>query len=687
MAQKNRNTFNNQKKVQQSQKPSFVSTPAPKTKKESKPAQIGKTEQWSVTILSVVALIAISVYELVINNSDMLFMAQGRSLVNNGWVLFHQLTTSPGSVIAWLGCYLTQFFYEPAIGSGILIALWCLLFFMMKKAFRINNTWSFLLLLPLACLLVSIIDTGYWMYYIKHPGYWFRETLGFIATIGIFLIGSRLHKYLIPRCIFIVIAIFAGYLAFGWYALLGAVYLLIDEWVTEKKSFRKTSIFSVITVIALIATPIIGYNRIFSEIRYEDIYMAGFPAFMADKASSLRCQIPFVLLAVIPLFLLLFSKLQNKLTPKGFWVWCYRFAYVAALLGIPHFIDKNNFDDYNYHAECRMYRAVDEQRWDDVLMESSNAEGTPTREMVIFNHIALMNKGTMGSQMFTYNNFGQMPYVRDTTFVSKLEANAQGEMVPVIDENGQTAQDTLFLRVHMVQTAGPLIYYNHAKTNFASRWCIENSVEYGYTYNETKLLLLCALVNSEWDLARKYISILKKSIYYKELAEKYEPLTVKHNIEDYHEFDYIRELYEHMGSTLDGDNGLCEMYILNYFANTMNKDSKALQELTLNYALIQKDINLFWPRFFLYAQLHQKEEMPRHYQEAAYLYGNLEHQVDITRMPFSKDIPQRYAAFQQTSQQYLRQGMSVQQVGEIMKAEFGSTFWWFYFFCRDVKSY
>ena len=144
-----------------------------------------------------------------------------------------------------------------------------------------------------------------------------------------------------------------------------------------------------------------------------------------------------------------------------------------------------------------------------------------------------------------------------------------------------------------------------------------------------------------------------------------------------------------MGSVLDGDNGLCEMYLLNYFSNTMNKDSKLLQELTLNYALIQKDIQLFWPRFFLYAQLHQDQDMPTHYQEAAYLYGNLEPQtVNIAGMPFDQQkVIERYQNFQQLSQSLLASGMKAPEVGEAMKSSYGDTFYWFYFFCRDIHSY
>jgi hypothetical protein len=57
-------------------------------------------------------------------------------------------------------------------------------------------------------------------------------------------------------------------------------------------------------------------------------------------------------------------------------------------------------------------------------------------------------------------------------------------------------------------------------------------------------------------------------------------------------------------------------------------------------------------------------------------------------MPFDKDrIVNRYNQFGQVSQAFLRQGMSNEQVGKAMKASFGDTFWWFYYFCNDIKSY
>jgi hypothetical protein len=286
--------------------------------------------------------------------------------------------------------------------------------------------------------------------------------------------------------------------------------------------------------------------------------------------------------------------------------------------------------------------------------------------MVILKNIALFNKGTVGNQFFHYNNMGEKPYVRDS------------------------------LKVHMVQTAAPLLYMFHGKVNFSTRWCIENSVEYGYSYNNLRILAICALVSEEYKLARKYLDILSNTLFQKEWAEHYMPATSKtymlnqHNIQKYYpELANIIDLQRHMGSVLDGDNGIPEMYLINYFSRSMNKDSKYFQEMTLVYALVQKDIQLFWPRFVQYAYLNSDKTMPIHYQEAAYLYGKLEPQsMDISRMPFDQQqIVARYERFNQTAQSLLSTGLDTKQVGENMKAVYGDTFWWFYFFCRDIVSY
>ena len=624
--------------------------------------------QWGWAFAFILAFVLFAAYYLITENSDTLFMAQSRSLFYNSEIHFKECMQLPAGLLFFIGGFLTQFFYIPALGAAILIFLWVVIALITKKAFNIRNLLMPLNLVVPFMLLVSVIDLGYWIYYIKFIGYYFVPTLGLLLVVS--WAALRLPK----KGLWTVIPALT-YPLFGIYSLLCMAITGLQGVKGKNGNDEKTHSMQgkwylmnvAFPFVLAFITPILWF-RAYSELAIENAWISGFPIFEAEEASSWILSMPFII-AIVWLFILAIPKpakwtnlVADKLSSNRLSLLCSTIIFVA-LAFITH---KANFDNYNYHAEMRMYNAAEDYDWDKILLESAKLPGDATREMVILKNIALFNKGTVGTQFFHYNNMGEKPYVRDS------------------------------LKVHMVQTAAPLLYMFHGKVNFSTRWCIENSVEYGYSYNNLRILAICALVNEEYKLARKYLDILSNTLFQKKWAEHYMPATSKtymlnqNNIQKYYpELANIIDLQRHMGSVLDGDNGIPEMYLINYFSRSLNKDSKYFQEMTLVYALVQKDIQLFWPRFIQYAYLNSDKTMPIHYQEAAYLYGKLEPQsMDISRMPFDQQqIVARYERFNQTAQSLLNSGLDTKQVGETMKAAYGDTFWWFYFFCRDITSY
>ena len=640
----------------ETKKPPLTQQKVQPNKKEKKPFSLTTGTSICIAVLVTVVVIALGAYYLIVRNSDMLFMAQSRDFFSFDHSFRAYCMHYPGGFISWVSSFLTQFFFYPKIGSAIMVAIWVLTLWLSKVAFKVKMAWMAVLAIPVVCLLVSTIDTGYWLYYNKQTGYWFYGTLGYFATTLLVLFYSFFKKKSDRIIVTCLIAITYPFL--GWYTLLALLYVAVVSLAGMKSSDSLIGkvLLPVLPVVLIGIVPLVSYN-FYSSIRFEDVWTVGFPTFENNDMTSLFPSIPFMVLSAVPL---LFPFLPKKVEGSAGMAWGVTLVSIALLVGSYLWVEKSDFQNYNYHAEMRMYRAVDEQDWDKVLDEMGGIPGDASREMVLFKNIALMNKGEMGTKMFKYNNMGE----------------------PAV--NGF---DTL--RVHMVQTAAPMIYYYHGKTNFAIRWSIENSVEFGYDFDHLKILTRCALLNGEMEMAKRYLSILQSSLFYRDWAEHLMPITEKPElIKKYPEFDYVRELRDHMGTVLDGDNGLCEMYLLTYFSQTMNKDSKALQEITLDYALIQKDIQLFWPRFYLYAQMHAGEPMPTHYQEAALLYGNLEPEsADISGMPFSDEVKKSYEGFHQMSQSLLQSGLDAEAVGDAMKSTYGNTFYWFYFFCRDVHSY
>ncbi len=592
-------------------------------------------------------------YMLVVRNADYLFAVQERSLFLFDSQFFDMTMVKPGALMTYAGCFLTQFFHYPALGGCILMAIWLITYFVTVKAFRMKGWWRCLALIPVCALLASVVDMGYWLYYNKVLGYWFAPSVALlvnmIALWGCRFVG-RLGKWGEPLYIFLWCVV--GYLATGWLGLLTALLMGVRDIVSAPRS-RVVPLC--VAVAGVIAVPIVAYN-FYSQMRISDAWIVGLPLFQQDVYTSVRMLVPFIVLAssLIVLGFVRFPGLQGK-GKKWLWLSVEVVCMVVFALGVY----KMDFSDSNYHTELRVYRAAEEQRWDDVLAEVSGSSTDPTREIILFRNIALTYQGTLGSQMFRYNNMSIPPAVGDS------------------------------LRVHMSQINAPLVYLLYGRMNFATRWSMENAVEYGFSPTVYKTMAIAAIVSGEYDLAEKYLLTLKKTLYHSGWADRYLTVVKDHRLrEKLPELAKMVEFYAHFSNRLDSDEGLVEMYLLNYFSNTMNKDCKLLQETTLAYALLSKDIQLFWPRFFLYAHLHRGEDMPIHYQEAAFLYGNLEHEVDISTMPFDQSkVIQRYANFQRLSSSLASRGLSSEQIGEQTKVSYGDTFWWFYFFCRGLESY
>jgi len=68
-------------------------------------------------------------YMLAVRNADYLFAVQERSLFLFDSQFFDMTMVKPGALMTYVGCFLTQFFHYPALGSCILIAIWLLTFF------------------------------------------------------------------------------------------------------------------------------------------------------------------------------------------------------------------------------------------------------------------------------------------------------------------------------------------------------------------------------------------------------------------------------------------------------------------------------------------------------------------------------------------------------------------------------
>lgn len=598
-------------------------------------------------ILFILSFLVMCWYFLYVRNADTMFFMQDRGWWNSTSIFFHDCTRVPGGWLAWAGSYLTQYFYYPIVGTLMLIALWLVTFVVAKLSFKVPTEWSFLLFVPMAALLCSEIQLGYWVYILKDIDYVFYHSLGLFAALLLSLPFWRVLPFSEKV---------QGWIAFAWVPLVAAVFyyplgvyaLLAAAIVALRTSWK--SIVALLLTIWLV--PLLETSGT-TLMRPDQPWMYGFRKFELDDLRDYSLEIPFYIVLAAPLFFPFFKRLGSK----KLWQSQSIMVVVAALMWFCAY--SRDFKDYNFHAELRMQRGVEECRWNDVLNEAARVKGPVTREMVMFRDIALINRGELCSKRYLYNN----------------------ESIPPV-----TVSDSIHFRI--ADQAADLIYYNYGETIFGIRRAIERCMHYGYSYYTMRMLTQCALVNGEKENARKYLRLLGKTTFQRKWAEKMERFVEDETLltTDEH-FRMPLKLYNEGSELVGVDDKFVELTIMKKWMYNLTNDPEA-QEVALGCAMIMRDKNCFWSQVQQFYNINPGKYFPIHVQEAM-LFGVYElgmEGVNLSFVKFDQRVVDRYKAFTERLRQYSSQGLNEKQIGSALRPEFGDTYMWDYYVLRAVQT-
>lgn len=604
--------------------------------------------RWWRWCLPLVALVVVGVGLLMLE-AGMLFRVQELNLFLYTPLFFKQQMVVAGGLLSYLGAYFTQFFYHPWLGVLLLCGWWGVVMVLTKHVFRIPDRWTVLLLIPLALLVLTDVTLGYWIFYLKFHGQFFAASIGVTVTLLLVWAFRVLPPRWFLRTAFMLVALVVGYPFFGVYALAAVALMAVLDLRLPDERVGHQLVNALVALLSFVLVPLAYYRLWFYQTSIENIYNVGLPVFGLSQ-TYYQYYIPYLLLAVFLVAMaVLYGRWREGEVPRvGRWILTQVGIMAVVVAAVCHFW----YRDENFHKEIGMARCVENLDWEGVLSIARDADDEPTRMMWMLKNLALFRLGRQGDEMYRFKN-GAKPCA-----------------APFV--------------VRLTQTGGKLLYMHYGRVNFCYRWCMEDGVERGWNVDIYRMMLRCSLINGEYTVAQKYIDILKQTKYYAQWAERYEaylrhPRRLRQDTELQPIFRLLPQRDE-----LKSDNTLIEIFLLNDFAYD-DSDDPLYQEQTLLAALQTKDIPTFWARFAHYAQLHRGERMPVHYQEAAYLYGHLENKVDISRMPFDKDVVERYNAFMAKAQSL--HGMTEEEMKPLMYDEFGGTFFFDYFFMRNQKSY
>ena len=419
-------------------KQKHVLVQTPKVENQKKKERAFHFPLWLLPIIYSVMFVLFAWVFLVGKNADTLFFMQDRGYWNDSMVYFDHCMRMPGGFLSWAGSYLTQYFYYPAYGAAILILLWMLSFCVAWRSFHVRMELTFLLFIPLVALLCTEVHLGYWAYFMKDIDYSFYHSLGYFFALLLSVDYFRKLKY--GGYIQMILVPVLFYYPLGVYALLATVLIAFrmfkDNWRSDWKAF--ILMFAMLGIVPLLET----YGT--TLMRPDQPWLFGLKRFEIGPVRDYRLEAPLVWLICSSLLIpLLGKKKDGSFGPKGLVI--SQLLMLVLAFGAYKVVSDRNFTDSNYHAELKMLRAVDEQRWDDVLSEFCVARGNPSRMMVMYRDIALLNKGELLSR-YQYNNRPANPTVMSDSIV-----------------------------VRLCDTTGDFIYYNFGETCFGIRRAIERA--------------------------------------------------------------------------------------------------------------------------------------------------------------------------------------------------------------------
>lgn len=564
----------------------------------------------------------------------------------------------PAGLLAYAGCFLTQFFYYPALGAAIFVGLLVAVYLLTRKAFHISANYAMVAMLPMLLLLATNTQLGYWIYYIKHPGYWFVATLGtIVGLLAIWLFNRASYKLHIPV---IIVWTLLGYPLFGFYALFSAICMaVIALSMAIRNGNRKRLIFdgAAVLLVALVLVyevPVFWYDY-YNSVAVEYIHTVGLPTYNWDVSSDafirsiITYWVPFVLLFLVQI---VFAALYNKLTGSSKNVTKSYVVQAAALLVAVIFCYFYWYKNTNFRIENKQDAAMWQGDWKRVAALAHDTE-LPSRQIVLNRNIALLNTGEAGEKMFTF-------------------------------PDGSADVDAP-MAVHLTHTGGLMSYWCFGKFNFCYRWCVENAVERGWTVEYLKHAVRSMLLNGEYTLVKRYTNILKHTLFHREWAERYERLADKPEaIAKMPEFALPLSMAVYPDA-LDVDESFVEAYLLKNIAmGSTLVHSPTFSEAALMFSLTRKDIRGFWGNLNRYLYSRQLRRLPTHYQEAILMFSKLDKSVDVSRIPIDDGIKHHFEAFRKRVSSL--KGKKLDEMAPHFKQDFGNTYWYFYHFVRKIKT-
>ena len=274
-------------------------------------------------------------------------------------------------------------------------------------------------------------------------------------------------------------------------------------------------------------------------------------------------------------------------------------------------------------------------------------------------------------------NYDHQVLNRLSLFLNNIALSQTGQLLNRMfyfpqDKNG----GTLFLRWgddNEIRKRGGYFYYFIGMVNEAHRWAFELMVVKGYMPEQIKMIARTEIINGHYNSARKYVDMLKNTLFYKDTGKKYEKyLNNEKLINSDPELGRIRRLLPRHDFFVNPEQPIIDLDMILKYEKNINV--RAL-EYQVAYLLIRRKVGAVVSELPLFERAGYKK-LPVYVAEAVapFKFLNIGKWPELKYLKISDDVRKRFYEFNKI------QNSKKPNKQQLLFNKFGFTYWYYVFY-------
>ena len=501
---------------------------------------------------------------------DVLYQFFWRNYFIDNPVFAEETVNQSAGWMKYIGRYLNQLFYHPWLVSLLISVILSSIQLMVQWLFDKQQKYVPLTYLPSVLLLMLFLSVNYSIFAVFEMGFYFATLVGTLYTFIQYSLYHRIKiskgemtakSYWMRASLFLLVEILL-YPYIGIFAILPMLMVALDEVLQQQKWML------VIQIVLFFLLPYFCIQFNYNERYWHVLFSPLSDPYFKDL---LIINVSFML----SLLLMIWMKHRTKGLPK--------IGTVVVILAEVAIISYGimNKTSQQFRHEMKLARLVDKKDWKSVLKNiSTNNQITHTENA--FRVVALANTNQLKEHLFEM----KMPFLPNPSDVS----------------------------------SDMIIYYNDlflygSFLSVARQLNMEQWVTIGENYRGLRYFIELAIIMDDDELAKRYIDILKQTLFLRDAADKYEAYlkNKKAFYADYPDYARVKINFMKEDRILSAHSFFAKNYLKFNYLDGDNIERRLLAELYM------KNLDHFVKYFTLLAKRYPN--VPQYMQESLILYA------------------------------------------------------------------